>query len=141
MIRLSGTVFFGSAGSSFMLALMSASDSSGVIATFCGGPTTLDGALSSPTILGGETFRSMSVTVSSAGLAGTVFTPLTSTALWSFEEMASCAAAPDASSGRATSAAASPPARKTRICMSVLPSPVLEFRGRAEPATRRRSMP
>ena len=46
-----------------------------------GGPTTLEGALSSPTTLGGEAPRSMRVTVSSAGFGGTVLTPLTSTAL------------------------------------------------------------
>src|SRR6266536_2582755 len=37
---LSGTSVFGSAGSSFMLALTSTIDSSGAIATFCGGPAT-----------------------------------------------------------------------------------------------------
>src|SRR5262249_45339421 len=81
----------GSAASSFMLEDMGAIDSSGAIATFCGGPTTLDGALSSPITLGGETPRSIMVTVSSAGFGGTVFTPLTSTALASLAETASCA--------------------------------------------------
>src|SRR5262249_46751696 len=84
--RLSGTSLAGSAGSSFMLALTSAIVSSGEIATFCGGPTTLDGAFSSATTLGGETPRSMTVTVSSAGFGGTVLAPLTRTALWSLEE-------------------------------------------------------
>src|SRR5947199_374921 len=104
---LSGASFFGSAASSFMLEDMSVIDSSGAIATFCGGPTTLEGALSSPTTLGGETPRSMMVTVSSAGFGGTVFTPLTSTALASLAETASCAAASDGNNGTIRRAAAS----------------------------------
>src|SRR5260370_19759335 len=66
---------------------------------FCGGATTLEGDLSSPTTLGGETPRSMMVTVSSAGFGGIVFTPLTSTALASLAETASCAAASDGNNG------------------------------------------
>src|SRR5262249_1903763 len=101
---LSEGSFFGSAGSGFMLALTTALESSGVIAPFCGGPTTLDGALSSPTTLGGETPRSMMVTVSSAGFVGTVTAPLTSTTLPSLEETASCAEAPNENNGSARNA-------------------------------------
>ena len=50
------------------------------------GPTTLAGALTSPMRFGGETPRSMMLTVSAAGLAGTTFAPSTSTALLSFAE-------------------------------------------------------
>src|SRR5262249_9149048 len=109
---LSGTSFFGSAASSFMLEDMSANDSSGAIATFCGGPPTPEGALSSPTALGGGTPGSSMVTVSSAGFGGTVFTPLTSTALASLAETASCAAASDGNNGPIRRAAASPLARE-----------------------------
>src|SRR3954469_6609158 len=120
--RLSATSFFGSAGSSFWFDDTSAIDSSGVTATFCGGPTTLDGALTSPTTFGGEAERSMMVTVSSAGLSGTVLTPLTSTALLSFDDTASCAAAGTASSGNVARAAAKPAAREIRTLMNTLPN-------------------
>src|SRR6266576_6332246 len=60
---LSGTSFFGSPGSSFIVAATSAKDSSGATATFCGGPVTLDGALNSAMTFGGETPRLVMVTV------------------------------------------------------------------------------
>ena len=92
LTRLSGTSFPGSLGSSFRLAATSAIDSSGAIATFCGGPATLDCAfITSPRIVGGDAPRSMIVTVSSAGLARTVLTPFTGTALPSFDDTAICA--------------------------------------------------
>src|SRR5437763_3075232 len=104
--RLSGTSFFGSAGSSFMVAATSAKDSSGATATFCGGPVTLDGALNSATIFGGETPRSMTVTVSSTGLPGTETVPLLRTTLPSFEDTAICAAAFIEDNGKAAAAIA-----------------------------------
>jgi hypothetical protein len=55
-----------------------------VIATFWGRPTTLEGALTSPTTFGGENPKSIIVTVSSPGLAWTVIAPFTSTDLLSF---------------------------------------------------------
>jgi putative tryptophan/tyrosine transport system substrate-binding protein len=104
--RLSGTCFFGSAASSFIWEATSAKDSSGAIATFCGGPTTLDGALSSAIIFGGETPRFMTVTVSSMGFSETVATPLTRTALPSFEDTAICATALIENNGKAATAIA-----------------------------------
>ncbi len=89
-----------------MLEATSAKDSSGATATFCGGPATLDGALNSATIFGGETPRLMMVTVSSTGFAGTPTTPLTRTTLPSFDDTAICAAALSESSGRAAMALA-----------------------------------
>src|SRR5262249_30198293 len=65
---LSGTVFLGSAGSSLVAAVTSATDSSGATATLSGGPTTLAGALISWIALGGEAARSMIVTLSAGGL-------------------------------------------------------------------------
>src|SRR5437879_1450163 len=101
---LSGTTFFGSAGSILVAAVTSAIDSSAATATLEGGPTTLVGAWTSPIILGGEAERSMIVTVSGAGFCGTVLTPSTSTALLSLADTASCAKAPDDRIGRARSA-------------------------------------
>src|SRR5262249_32750488 len=99
--RLSGTCFFGSAGSSFWVAATSAKDSSGATATFCGGPVTLDGAFSSAMILGGETPRLIMVTVSSTGGGGTETVPLLRTTLPSVEDTAICAATLIADSGKA----------------------------------------
>src|SRR6266550_1808796 len=104
--RLSGTSFFGSAGSSFIVAATSAKDSSGATATFCGGPVTLEGALSSAMIFGGETPRLMMVTVSSTGFAGTLTTPLMRPTLPSFDDTAICAAALSENNGRAVMAPA-----------------------------------
>src|SRR5690348_10814093 len=105
--RLSGTSFFGSAGSSFMVAATRAKDSSGATATFCGGPVTLEGALNSAIAFGGETPRSMIVTVSSAGVAGTDTVPLLRTTLPSFDDTAICAAACSESGGKIVVAIAS----------------------------------
>ena len=102
-----GTTFFGSAGSILKAPVTSAKLSPFDIATLCGGPTTLVGALSSPSTFGGETPRSMMVTVSAAGLSGTALTPLTSTALLSLAETAICADAATFSSGKASSPQAS----------------------------------
>ncbi len=121
--RLSGTSFFGSAGSSFMLALTSAIDSSGKTATFCGGPATLDGAFSSPTTLGGDAPRSISVTVSSTGFSCTLAAPSTSTTLPSFDETASCAAAPNESSAAPRSAMMPVFADEIRRFITCPPSP------------------
>src|SRR5262245_66263735 len=77
----SGTVFFGSLGSTLVAPVTSAKLSSRATATLKGGPTTLAGAWSSATTLGGVALRSMTVTVSGGGLAGTEFTPSTRTAL------------------------------------------------------------
>src|SRR5262249_53361949 len=124
--------------SSFMLEDMGAIDSSGAIATFCGGPTTLDGALSSPITLGGETPRSMMVTVSSAGFGGNVFTPLTSTALASLAETASCAAASEGNNGTIRRGAARPLSREMGRGMGIPPTHVLmESRARAKRAMKR----
>jgi hypothetical protein len=87
-MRLSGTIFAGSVGETFVAEVTSASDASGVIATDSGGPTTLAGALTSAMTVGGLVLRSISVTVSGVGLATTVFTPLTSRALWSLADTA-----------------------------------------------------
>src|SRR5262249_52380907 len=83
---LSGIAFFGSAGSTLKAPVTNATLSSRDMATLCGGPTTLAGALSSPMSFGGETLMSMMFTLSAAGLSGTKFMPLTSTALLSFAE-------------------------------------------------------
>src|SRR4029077_15187340 len=101
---LSGIAFFGSAGSTLKAPVTNAKLSSRDIATLCGGPTTLAGALTSPISFGGEVPRSMMLTVSAAGLAGTTFAPLTSTALLSFAETAICAAAPTVRIGNTASA-------------------------------------
>ncbi len=103
--RLSGTIFFGSAGSTFVDDVMRARLSSGVMATLSGGPTTLPGTSISASTLGGNTPRSMIVAVSGAGLAGSVLTPLTSTALLSFDDTAICASMGPASASAARSAA------------------------------------
>src|SRR6516162_10848371 len=105
--RLSGTCFFGSVGSSFIAEATSAKDSFGATATFCGGPATLDGALSSAMTFGGETPRLMMVTVSSRGLAGTATTPLARTTLPSLAETASCATHSNESNGKVRSVAVS----------------------------------
>src|SRR5215510_4471896 len=105
---LSGTVFLGSAGSSLVAAVTSAIDSSGATATLSGGPTTLAGALISWIALGGEAPRSMIVTLSAGGLAGTALTPSIRTALPSLAERASSAAAVNDSSGSVRNAAATP---------------------------------
>src|ERR1051326_6155478 len=133
--RLSGTVFLGSVGSSLVLAATCASDSSGVTATFCGGPTTLACTMSSPTSFGGETPRSMRLIVSSAGFGGTVLTPLTSTALLSFEDTASCAAAPNEMSD-GTRSAASALTRDTSF-MNSSPPGLLRWSDPAQPAIAR----
>src|SRR5450759_962717 len=122
---LSGTCFFGSAGSSFILEATRANDSSGAMATFCGGPTTLDGVLSSAMTFGGETPRLMMVTVSSTGLADTLVTPLTRTDLPSLEDTAICAKALTENKGKASTATAMALARETRNCMIIPPGPVL----------------
>jgi len=61
----------------------------------------LDGALNSAMIFGGETPRSMTVTVSSTGFAGTETVPSLRTTLPSFEDTAICAAALIENSGKA----------------------------------------
>ena len=53
LTMLCGAVFFLSAGSSLVAAVTSANDSSGAMATLCGGPTRLVGILISATSLGG----------------------------------------------------------------------------------------
>src|SRR5918995_7300570 len=89
--RLSAICLVGSAGSTFWAAVTSASPSSGVSATDSGGPTTLVGAATSATTLGGLAPTSMIVTVSAGGLAMTLDTPLTNITLLSFADTASWA--------------------------------------------------
>ena len=89
--RLSGACLVGSFGSTLIAAVTSASDSSGVIATLSGGPTTLPGASTSPRTFGGHALRSMIVTVSGGGLGTTFTTPLTRTTLLSLADTAICA--------------------------------------------------
>jgi hypothetical protein len=119
---LSGTTFFGSAGSILVAAVTSATDSSGATATLEGGPTTLVGALISATIFGGDVPRSMIVTASGAGFCTTVFTPSISTALLSLAETAICAMDSTVQMGRARSARAL--TRERRDDMIFLPCSV-----------------
>src|SRR5262245_4613404 len=88
---LSGAVFLGSVGSILVDAAISAMLSSGATATLCGGPTTDPGAFSWPTNLGGDTPRSMIVTLSGGGFSTILFTPSTLIILVSFDDTASCA--------------------------------------------------
>src|SRR5262245_49051127 len=118
---LSGTAFFGSAGSTLKAPVTSAKLSSADTATLCGGPTTLAGAFTSPINFGGETPRSMMLTVSAAGLSGTTFTPLTSTALLSFAETRTCAAALILSNGSAARAKQRLADRQMQIFMTPPP--------------------
>src|SRR5262245_10134358 len=101
---LSGMAFFGSAGSTLKAPVTRAKLSSRDTATLCGGPTTLAGALTSPISRGGETPMSMMLTLSAAGFSGTIFTPLTSTALLSFAETTIWAVAVAVSSNGAANA-------------------------------------
>src|SRR6266508_4388306 len=117
----SGTSFFGSAGSSLVAEVTNAKLSSRAIATLDGGPTTLVGAGTSATILGGVALRSITVTESGAGLAGTTFTPSTRTAFPSLAESASWAPVPDDSDSNAASAVA--PTTGIWQCMMILPYP------------------
>ena len=91
-------------GSSRVDEATSAIDSSGAIATLCGGPTTELGARTSPMVLGGDTERSMIVTVSGGGFGTTVVTPSTSVAFESFADTTSCASPTPAVSGQRTTA-------------------------------------
>src|SRR5262249_12602000 len=75
----------------------------------------LGGAWSSATTLGGVALRSMTVTVSGGGLAGTEFTPSTRMALPSLAERASCPLAPDDTEISAASDSA--PSPNTWQCM------------------------
>src|SRR5439155_8216451 len=118
----------------FILALTSAIDSSGKTATFCGGPATLDGAFSSPTTLGGDTPRSISVTVSSGGFSCTLTVPSTITTLLSFEETASCAAAPNESSAAPRSAMVPLLTEQIRRFTRSSQAGFFRIRNRAEPA-------
>src|SRR5262245_34809144 len=117
----SGTSFFESLGSTLVAAVTSAKLSSRAIATLDGGPTTLVGTATSATALGGVELRSMMVTESAAGLAGTVFTPSTRTAFPSLAESASWAPAPEDSDSNAASAVA--PTTGIWQCMMILPCP------------------
>src|SRR5258708_39444740 len=114
---LAGSRVVGSAGSSFIVGATSAKDSSGATATFCGGPTTLEGALNSAMTFGGETPRLMMVTVSSTEFAGTLTMPLLRTTLPSFDDTAICAAALIANSGKVEMATAT-----TTACVRVIRS-------------------
>jgi hypothetical protein len=82
--------FVGSFGSSFSLAVTSASDSSGATATLNGGPTTLPGTSSSATTFGGHALMSMTESVSGGGLFTTVVVPLTRVTLLSLVDRSSC---------------------------------------------------
>ena len=73
--RSSGIVREGSAGSIFVAAVTSAIESSGAIATLSGGPTIDVGTGSSARTFGGDTPRSMIVTVSGGGFRTVVTTP------------------------------------------------------------------
>ena len=84
------TVLVASRGSSFALDVTSAIDSSGAIATLCGGADQPPGASSSAITRGAAPERSRIVTVSALGFAGTVLTPSTQTALLSLDETAIC---------------------------------------------------
>ena len=86
---LSGTAFFGSAGSILIAFVTSAMDSSGAMAALDGGPTTAAGAAISAMTLGGETLRSSSVTLSAPGGSKTALAPSISVDLPSLAEMAS----------------------------------------------------
>ena len=87
----SGICLVASAGSIIMLEDTRAMSSLGEIATLVGGPTTLLGTLISASTLGGVARRSMTVTVSGAGLFCTSALPSTSLSLASLAEIASCA--------------------------------------------------
>src|SRR5439155_4288712 len=102
--RLSGVCFVLSFGSTLFEAVTSARLSSGVIAMLSGGPTTLTGALTSPTTRGGDALRSITDTVSGGGSGTTVTTPFTLTTLFSLPDTASCASARAASACAASSA-------------------------------------
>src|SRR5262249_57908312 len=91
----SGTVFFGSLGSTLVALVTNAKLSSRASATLKGGPTTLAGAGSSATTFGGGALTSMTVTVSGRGLAATQFTSPTTTPPPSLPEPASSPLAPD----------------------------------------------
>ena len=87
----SGMVLAGSAGSICVALVTSAISSLGETATLEGGPTTLAGALTSASTLGGEARMSMKEMVSGGGLFTTSTLPLTSMTLASLAETASCA--------------------------------------------------
>src|SRR5262249_48915125 len=128
---LSGTTFFGSAGSILVAALTRAMDSSCATATLDGGPTTLAGALTLPIIFGGELFRSMIVTESGGGFCTTVVAPPASAAWLSLADRASCATAETESNGRVRSASVLPRGRRLMISS---PARIAFSRGhRAEP--------
>ena len=90
-ILLSCVVVVGSAGFTLSELDNSATDSSGVTATICGGPDQLEGAFSSPMIFGGRALKSMSVTVSGGALGIMTKTPSTRVSVVSLAETAICA--------------------------------------------------
>ena len=91
---VSGLVLVLSAGSIWVEAATSASDSSGVMATEVGGPTTLPGTLLTvPRTFTGDWPRSRMVIESGVGLSALLVTPFTCWTLWSFDDTAICAQA------------------------------------------------
>ena len=91
---VSGLVLVLSAGSICVEAATSASDSSGVMATEVGGPTTLPGTLLTvPSTFTGDWPRSRMVIESGGGLSALLVTPFTCLTLWSFDDTAICAQA------------------------------------------------
>src|SRR5215218_4600401 len=100
---VSGLVLVLSAGSICVEAATRASDSSGVMATEVGGPTTLPGTLLTvPRTFTGDWPRSRMVIESGVGLSALLVTPFTCWTLWSFDDTAICAQAGAAASPSAT---------------------------------------
>src|ERR1700712_2486170 len=96
-----GAVLVGSSGSILVAPVTSAKDSSGAMATLCGGPMTLAGASTVARTRGGKTLRSMIVAVSGGGAGLTTVTPSLSATLASLAETASCALAAPGSNANA----------------------------------------
>src|SRR5262245_27369602 len=100
---VSGLVLVLSAGSICVEAATNANDSSGVMATESGGPTTLPGTLLMvPSTFTGAWPRSRMVIESGVGLSTLLVTPFSCLTLWSFDETAICAQAGAAMNPNAT---------------------------------------
>jgi hypothetical protein len=78
----SGTCFDGLAGSGLVAEVTRAMDSSGAMATLCGGPWTAAGTFNSTMTLGGETLRSSTVAVSPRRPAVAVRSTFADTTIW-----------------------------------------------------------
>src|SRR5215813_8190538 len=100
---VSGLVLVLSAGSTCVEAAIRASDSSGVMATAVGGPTTLPGTLLTvPSTFTGDWPRSRMVIESGVGLSALLVTPFSCLTLWSLDETAICTQAGAEASPSAT---------------------------------------